>query len=115
MRPAPARLGLDDLAPERDLTEDPANRVGLVTPAQVRQRIGRIPSRVKAAIADASGDWMRVERLSERILVPPALGQRRLADRPDQVVQDRAEPHPGRRLCDDPRAPADDRLGRLAE
>jgi hypothetical protein len=92
MRRTPAALRLQDVTPERHLAEDPADRPRLVASARVRQRVGRVVGGMEAAIAGGARDWMGSDRRRERILVEPALGHNRAPERPQEVVEDGAEP-----------------------
>jgi hypothetical protein len=49
MRPAPPRLRLQHVPPERHLTENPAHRVRLVAANEIRQRVDRIADRMESA------------------------------------------------------------------
>src|SRR6266511_2279388 len=114
VRSAPAGLRLDDVAPQRDLAENAADRAGLVASAGVRERIHRIARGVEAAVAGNARNRMRRERFGEGIFVPAALGERGLLERPDEVVQDRSKPETRSGLRHGPSTPADDDLGTLA-
>ena len=81
-------FGLEHVAPQRDLAEDAADRPLLVATARVRQCVDGIACGVEAAVALLAGHGMRRDRLGERVLVPPALGDGRATVRPDEVVQD---------------------------
>src|SRR6266545_4263094 len=113
-RGAPAGLRLDDVAPQRDLAENAADRAGLVASAGVRERIHRIARGVEAAVAGNARNRMRRERFGEGIFVPAALGERGLLERPDEVVQDRSKPETRSGLRHGPSTPAGDDLGTLA-
>ena len=115
VRRPPAALSLQDVTPERDLTEDPAYRPGLVTAARVRKRIHRVARRVEAAVARRARHRVRPDGRGERILVQPAFGNDRSAGRPDEIVQDGAEPEPAARLDHGPGPPAGDGTTALAK
>src|SRR4029078_678524 len=98
---APARLGLDDRARERDLAQHAPDRAPLVTPAQVRDCVDGVVRRVESARAVQSRD------LVKRALRSTARCACNLAGLPDALVDDGPETQSCRRLRDRPGAPAE--------
>ena len=115
MRSAPAGLGLEHVSPERHFAEDPANSAGLVAASRIRERVRSITRRMEAAAALAPRNGVRPNGWGKRVLVQPALGENGPIGRPDEVVQDGAEPEPGRGLDHGPGPPADDGPAALAQ
>src|SRR5262245_39110675 len=115
VRRAPTALGLEHVAPEHHLTEDAADRAGVVAAAHVRQCVDRVACGVEAAVALRARHGMRAERCRKRIVLEAALRKCGTAVRPDELVEHRAETRAVRRLGDDPGAPPGDRAAALTK
>ncbi len=77
---------------------------------QVGERVGRVAGRVEPAAAlGQGGDLVRGERRCERILVPQAGRNGRLARKPEVVEERRGEAHTSTGLGHRPGAPAERR------
>lgn len=111
MRPAPAGLGLEHVAPERDFAENPADGGRIVPPDDVRQGVDRVAGRVETTRAQGIGHGVRPRTCFEGT----ALGERRLSHGPVEVVEDRAEPEAVGGLGHEPGTPTNDDLRRLAK
>lgn len=103
------------MTPERHLAENAGNRPRLVSPACIRQRVGRVTRGVEAAVAGRARDWMGRDGQGKRIVLEAALGHDRPAERPHEVVEHGAEAQARVRLDDRPRAPAGDWNAELAK
>ena len=107
MRASPTRLCLQDLAPERDLTEHATKRRRSVPSVQVGERVGRVARRVEPAAAVRTADVVHAERSGEPILVPKAGRNGGLAGKPEVIEERRGESHTSTRPGHRPRPPAE--------
>jgi len=80
------------MSPEGDLAEDARHSRRLVAPAQVRSGGGGIARRVEAAAAIETGHGVHGDRVGETVFATPAAREDRLADGPDELVEDGAAP-----------------------